>query len=67
MSPSISAAPRTIGVGVSSVTSTDWELATGVSFKGVTVIETIAGAESVVPSFTVNVKLSLPVKFAFGV
>jgi hypothetical protein len=37
------------------------------SFTGVTVIETVAGAESTVPSLTVKVKLSGPLKFAAGV
>ena len=55
-----------MGAGVSSVTSTDWEFAIGASFNAVTLIETVAGAESAVPSFTVKVKLSLPAKFAFG-
>ena len=34
---------------------------------GVTVIETVAGALVAVPSFTVNVKLSGPFRFAVGV
>ena len=41
--------------------------AIGASFTALTVIETVAGAESTVPSFTMKVKLSLPLKFAFGV
>ena len=35
-------------------------LATGASLTAVTVIETVAVAESTVPSFTVKVKLSAP-------
>jgi hypothetical protein len=34
--------------------------ATGPSFAGVTAIETVAAVESVVPSLTLNVKLSAP-------
>ena len=52
---------------VSSSVVTLWAVATGVSLTALTVIETVAGAESTVPSFTVKVKLSLPLKFASGV
>ena len=43
-------------------------VATGASLTGVTVIDTVAKAvESTVPSFTLKVKLSEPLKFAAGV
>jgi len=35
-------------------------------FENVTVIATVAGALFVLPSFTRKVKLSPPLKFAFG-
>ena len=39
---------------------TDWAMATGASFTGVTVMKTVAGAEFEMPSLARNVKLSLP-------
>ena len=40
---------------------------TGASLTEVIVIETVAGAESTVPSLTLKVKLAAPVKLAVGV
>ena len=52
----------------SSATVADWATAVGASFTGVTVIETVAATvESTVPSFTLKVKLSEPLKFELGV
>ena len=42
-------------------------LAAGASFTAVTVISTVAGLLVNAPSLTVNVKLSDPLKFVFGV
>src|SRR6185295_4482248 len=42
-------------------------LATGVSFTGDTVIDTVAMLESTVPSFALNVKESEPLKLSAGV
>ena len=52
---------------LSSATVSAPSLATGASFTAVTVMVTVAGAESAVPSLAVKVKLSLPLKLAFGV
>jgi len=43
------------------------ESATGASFTGRIVTLTVAGVESNCPSFTLNVKLSCPLKSGFGV
>ncbi len=45
---------------VSSLVETLCAVATGASFTGVTLIDTIAGVESRLPSFALNVKLSAP-------
>ena len=45
---------------MSSGVVTAWSLATGASFTGVTVIDTVATFESAVPSFTSKVKASGP-------
>ena len=52
---------------VSSGVLTLWAVAVGGSLTGVTVIDTVAGAESEVPLFTLNVNLLKPLKLAFGV
>jgi hypothetical protein len=39
---------------------TDFAVASGASFTGVTVRETVAVAEAAMPSLTVKVKLSVP-------
>ena len=39
---------------------TDWAVAVGASLTALTVIDTVAAEEVVVPSDTVNVKLSEP-------
>ena len=41
--------------------------ATGASFIGLTLILTVAILESIVPSLTLKVKLSSPLKFSFGI
>ena len=46
---------------------TDWALATGESFTGVTVMDTVATALPTWPSLTTKVKLSEPLKSASGV
>ena len=58
--PSTSLPVRVMGSAVSSAVETDCALAVGGSFTGVTVNETVAGAESTWPSFTLKVKLSGP-------
>src|SRR5690606_22205674 len=58
---------RTMRSGVSSSVLAAWALATGGSLTGVTMIETAAGADVVVPSSTVKLKPSLPLKSAAGV
>ncbi|MEK7397314.1 MAG: hypothetical protein AAB116_10315 [Candidatus Poribacteria bacterium] len=45
---------------MSSLVVTDCAVEVGASFTAVTVIETVAEDESVVPSFTLNVKESVP-------
>ena len=67
VAPSTSVPAKVRLVEPSSATVTVWAVATGASFTALTVIETVAAAEPTVPSFTVNVKLSLPAKFSFGV
>ena len=44
----------------SSVTVTDWVVAVGTSLTGVTVMDTVAGAEVRLPSAAVKVRLSGP-------
>ena len=66
-SPSVSDPVRVKERGVSSAAVTDWASPTGASLIDVTVIDTVAGAESRVPSFAVNVKLSAPKESADGV
>jgi hypothetical protein len=56
-----------IALAVSSAVVTDCAVATGTSFTALTVIDTVAAAESNVPSLTVNVNESVPFTFAFGV
>src|SRR5262245_33673938 len=51
---------------VSSLVPADALFATGGSFTGATVMETVAILESRPPSFILNVKLSAPLKFPFG-
>ena len=60
MSPSTSLAVSVMGFAVSSAVVTDCALATGASFTAVTVMLMVAAAESTVPSFALNVKLSGP-------
>ena len=64
--PSASEPLNTMLTEVSSLVVTPWLLATGRSLTAVMVIETVATAESTAPSFTLNVKLSEPLAFAFG-
>ena len=52
---------------ISNVTVTLWSWASGASLTAVTVMLTGAGVEVKAPSFTVNVKLSDPLKSAAGV
>ena len=59
-SPSTSLPESVIATAVSSLVATDCGLAVGVSLTGVTVIETVAGSLSTVPSFTLNVNESVP-------
>ena len=49
-----------MALAVSSAVVTDCALATGASFTAVTVMLMVAAAESAVPSFALNVKLSGP-------
>ena len=65
--PSTSLAERVIVVAVSSLVETLWPLATGASLTAVTVMVTVAAGEVSVPSLTAKVKLSEPLKLAFGV
>ncbi len=60
MSPSISLPVSWIALETSSCVDTDWLFATGASFTGDTVIETVAVFESSDPSFALKVKLSGP-------
>ncbi|MMZ70411.1 hypothetical protein D1872_334440 [compost metagenome] len=59
-SPSASVPVSVIAFGASSSVVTLWPFATGALLTGFTVIFTVAGAESTVPSFTLKVKLSAP-------
>src|SRR5690606_28792004 len=65
--PSTSAPLSVIVTGVSSSVVTATGSTTGGSSTGVTVMLTVAGAESLVPSLTRNVKLSAPAVFGSGV
>ena len=56
-----------IGSAVSSAVDTDCAVAVGASLPGVTVMEMVAAALVSVASLAVNVKLSAPLKFRFGV
>ena len=56
----MSLAVSVIAFAVSSGVLTDCASATGASFTAVTVMLTVAAAESTVPSFALNVKLSGP-------
>ena len=59
-------AERVPEIPVSSSTEIVALLATGASFTGFTVIDTVAVFEFKLPSLARKVKLSLPLKFAFG-
>ena len=65
--PSISAPVNVPVFTMSSFVATANVVAVGASFTALTVMLTAAVAEFNVPSFTLNVKLSLPLKFAAGV
>ena len=54
-------------IGVSSLPLALPSCATGASFTGLTVSVTVAVLEPTVPSLAVKVKLSVPLKFGFGV
>ena len=54
-------------IGVSSLPLALAFCATGTSFTAVTVSVTVAVLEPIVPSLAVKVKLSVPLKFRFGV
>jgi len=56
-----------IGRAVSSAVETDCGVAVGASLPVVTVIDIVAAALVSVASLAVNVKLSAPLKFRFGV
>ncbi len=60
VSPSTSVAVTLPVTGVSSLVLLLESLATGASFTAVTLSVTVFAAESSVPSFALNVKLSLP-------
>ena len=66
-SPSASVAVSTIAFAVSSAVVAAWASATGAWFTCTTVRLTVAAAESTVPSFALNVKLSGPLYPAAGV
>ena len=51
----------------SSLADTDWSVAVGASLTGVTVMDTVAGADVAVPSEAVKLKVSSPLKLALGV
>ena len=57
---------RTIGSRLSSSTDSDLEIVIGASLIGVTLINTVAGVESAVPSLTRKVNASLPLKLEAG-
>ena len=66
--PALSLARTSTGVvPLSSRTMTLSASETGTSLTSVTVIDTVAAAESTVPSLTLNVKLSEPLTFRVGV
>src|SRR3989337_2157917 len=67
MSPSTSDPVSVMSLATFLTTLTDWLLATGGSFTGVTVMLTVAGADVSDPSVVVKVKLSLPLKLGTGV
>ena len=52
--------------GTSSAVVTFSPAAEGASFTGVTMMETVATAESSLPSFALKVKESVPLKLGFG-
>ena len=56
-----------IGSAVSSAVATDCGVAVGASLPGFTVMEMVAAALVSEASLAVNVKLSAPLKFRFGV
>ena len=56
-----------IASGVSSLVLTLWPVATGASLTAVTVSVTVGALLSSVPSFTLKVKLSAPLKLSAGV
>ena len=58
---------RVIAFDVSSDVETVWFDATGASFTEVTVIDTVAAALVREPSLALNVKLSVPYQFVYGV
>ena len=63
--PSISVPDKVMTLSKSSSAVTVWAVATGASFTAVTFTETVAVSESVVPSFTVKVKLPYPSPLPF--
>ena len=65
--PSESVPFRTRALVISSVTVTEWDVATGASLTAVMAMETVAIAESLTPSRTRNAKLSAPDRLALGV
>ena len=67
MLPSTSVPTKVIALALSSSSVTDCATATGASFTAVILIDTVATAESTVPSFTLKVNESVPLAFAFGV
>ena len=64
---STSVAVSVIAFGVLRRTPTFWALATGASFTGVTVMDTVPGALVSEPSLTLNVKLSEPYQSWSGI
>jgi len=66
-SPSGSLPVSVIATGVFSAVVTAWSSATGGSFAGVTVMDMLTSTLSAVPSLTLKVKLSEPLKFALAV
>src|SRR5713101_162725 len=60
LGPSMSIPLNLIKTAVSSAVATDWLTAIGASFTGVTVMETVAGLLSRLPSLALKVKLSEP-------
>jgi hypothetical protein len=65
--PSGSLPVKVMATAVARSVVTDCASATGGSFTGVTVMETVALVDVKPPSLTVNWKLSEPLKFKFGV